>query len=246
MNIIKELPFPTFIIDQSFNVLELSASAEKVFGDIQCFTDIMDEGSHAKKRRLLGDDLLNSIEITLKTEENSYELFAVSITWKDDKGFLQCYAIGSKLDKIMGVVQEHQNRLATVDFELLSQKELAETQLKQIKQLSAPVIGLSKKVALVPLFGYFDQELISNTEDRLAATLYEQDYTTVIFDFNGIDQITDIGISLFQAFMETLQIMGIQTYIVGVKPMHTHFLKNREVNTSTFLPTLQQAIALLT
>lgn len=246
MNIIKELPFPTLVIDRLFHVLEISTSAKRVFGDIQSFTDILDEGSYGKKQRLLEDDLYKSIEVTLKTEDNSYELFAVSITWKEDKGFLQCYAIGHKLEKIMAVVQEHQNRLATVDFELLSQKELAESQLKQIKQLSAPVIGLSKKVALVPLFGYFDQELISNTEDRLAATLYEQDYTTVIFDFNGIDQITDIGISLFQAFMETLQIMGIQTYIVGVKPMHTHFLKNREVNTSTYLPTLQQAIALLT
>lgn len=246
MNIIKSMPFPTFVVNRSFEIKEMSQSATNIFGHVHYFEDILDVGSHTKKQRMLEHNPDKPIEITLKTRKETQELFAVSINWTENDGIIQCMEIGSKLDKIMDIVQQHQNRLATVDFELLAQKEVAENHLKQIKQLSAPLIPLSNKVALVPLFGQFDQDLIANSEDRLAAELYEEDFTKVVFDFNGIDKISDFGITRFQAFIETLQIMGIRAYIVGLKPQHTSFLKNRQSNNATYMTTLKEAISILT
>lgn len=246
MNIIKSLPFPAFVVDRSFEILDMSQTAREVFGDVNYFVDLMNIGSQSKRDRMLAQSLDKPIELTLKTKKDLQELFAVSITWEHDKGILQCFEIGSKLDKIMAIVQKHENRLAHVDFELLSQKELAESHLKQIKQLSAPLIPVANHVGLVPLFGQFDQDLIANSEDRLAIELYEHDITKAVFDFNGIDQISEYGINSFKAFVETLQIMGIETYIVGLKPHHTIFMKDNHSKTATYLTTLKEAISLLT
>ncbi|MGB3259266.1 STAS domain-containing protein [Paenisporosarcina sp.] len=246
MNIIKSLPFPAFVVDRSFEILDMSQTARQVFGDVNYFVDLMNIGSQSKRDRMLAQTLDKPIELTLKTKRDLQELFAVSITWEQEIGILQCFEIGSKLDKIMAIVQKHENRLAHVDFELLSQKELAESHLKQIKQLSAPLIPVANNVGLVPLFGQFDQDLISNSEDRLAIELYEHDITKVVFDFNGIDQISEYGINSFKAFVETLQIMGIETYIVGLKPHHTIFMKDNHSKTATYLTTLKEAISFLT
>lgn len=246
MNFIKLLPFPAFVVDHSLDVIDMSDTARELFGDTDNFGEIMDVGSQSKKIRLMGEALENPIELTLKTRKHSMVLFAVSVKWGKDEGILQCFEMDNKLENIMRIVQEHQERLAQVDFELLAQKELAESHLKQIKTLSAPLIPLSEKVALVPLFGHCDVELIANSKNRLATELYEKDLVEVVFDFNGIDQFNDDGIDLFQAFVETLYIMGVHSYIVGIKPQHTRFLVNREHHTATYLPTLKDAIALLT
>lgn len=243
---ISSLPFPTLIVDRMLHIKGMSQSALRLFGSVTQFSDVLDAGSMLKRQRLLDETLTDPIEMNLKTNKDEQELFAVSVTWSGEEGIIQCFGLGNKIEKIMTVVQEHQNRLAHVDFELLSQKEVAEKQLVQIKRLSAPIIPLSKHVALVPLFGHLDQDLIVNTQERLSAELYERNFTIVVFDFNGIEVITDFGMNQFQELIETFQIMGIQPYIVGIKPKHTGLLKHYERGLTTYLTTLQEAISLLT
>ena len=243
---ISSLPFPTLIVDRLLHIKGMSESALRLFGNVKQFSDVLDAGSIAKHQRLLDETLKEPIEMNLKTSKDEQELFAVSVTWSGEEGIIQCYGLGNKIEKIMTVVQEHQNRLAHVDFELLSQKEVAEKQLVEIKKLSAPIIPLSKHVALVPLFGHLDQDLISSSQERLSSELYERNFTIVVFDFNGIEIITDFGINQFQELIETFQIMGIQPYVVGIKPKHTSLLKYSERGITTYLTTLQEAISLLT
>lgn len=246
MVFIKDLPFPTLVVDRMLHIKEMSNSALQLLGPTKQFSDILDAGSLKKQKRLLDETINEPIELTLKTRKDHQVLFSVAITWNDKVGTIQLYELGDKIEQIMTVVQQHQNRLAHVDFELLSQKEIAEKQLVQIKQLSAPIIPLSKNVALVPLFGHLDDDLILNTQNRLTSEIYERHLTSIIFDFNGIDQITKLGIERFQEIIETLLVMGAQPYLVGIKPEHTNFLKNHERIQATYFPTLEEAISLLT
>ncbi|AYC30662.1 STAS domain-containing protein [Paenisporosarcina cavernae] len=242
---IYNMPFPTLLIDPAFEVLEMSNSARQLFGDIHYFSDILDEGSFTKQQRLLSISPGATIEMALDTLDEKHVLFAIGIVWEKEKGFLQCFEIGPKMERILHQVLEHQDRLASIDFELLAQKELAETQLTKIKELSAPVILLTKNVAFVPLFGVIDHDMIHQTKSRLSQELYDQQVVSIIFDFNGVHEITESGVRELLDVIEIVRVMGLVPYITGIKPQHAKLLANRDLDLGTVIPSLQEALRIL-
>lgn len=246
MNTINKLPFPALRVNRLLEISEMSDTAYELFGPVADFGSIVDVGSQDKTIRLINETVLQPIELVLKTKKRQMELFAVSIYWHGNDGLMQCFKIGNKLESIMKMVQQHQERLARVDFELLEQKEMAERHLNHIIELSAPLIPLSDDVALVPLFGNLDAELIETNSSRLTAQLYEHDFKEIVFDLNGIDQIHEMASPYFHAFLETIHLMGIHTNIVGVKPQHARLLKDHQYPDTAFLISLKNALEVLT
>ncbi|WP_342767236.1 STAS domain-containing protein [Bacillus taeanensis] len=224
---IKYFPQPCFKINRNFDILDQSDEAKYAFKPALNFLDLVDSESIMKaKKILLQDYLLQDIELFLNTNASPLSLFDCSIKWHDDAGYLICVEQDSRLNELSILVQQHQQRLAKTDFELLEKKEQLETSLKQIKQLSAPFIKLLNGIGFVPFFGNLDEELIKQNEQSIQKACYEETYEKVLFDFSGIDKLTEQGVEKFVTLIKGLHVMGVDSYVIGVKPNHAFYLKN--------------------
>ncbi|WP_158023563.1 STAS domain-containing protein [Domibacillus antri] len=131
-------------------------------------------------------------------------------------------------------------------------KELAE--YKQIvKDLSVPIIpSIVPETILVPITGKLSHERFEMIISKLLTSCYEQEVETVIMDFTAIskNEIVETGIlgQSIDNLVSSLQLMGVDTFLVGFTPSFTHELSrtglkvNKELN--TFL-TFRSAIQFL-
>lgn len=257
MSAIKYLPQPYFLIDQDFQIIRFSDRSTEVFNIHNSFLDLVDWESKSKAEYLLGNAKKRSEgELIMKTKESPYALVDVSIIWEGNEGHVICLEKDHRLAELESLVEKHRLRLAETNLELLEKKEQVEKTLLEIKSLSCPFIKLTKKAALVPLFGNLDAELIRQNEERVLQKSQDEGYEEILFDFNGVGELTDDGVETFISLVKELQIMGLLPSIIGIKPNHAFYLnrtnskldvpflnslskafknlyKNQQINTST-------------
>lgn len=95
---------------------------------------------------------------------------------------------------------------------------------------------------MVPIFGNLDEELISQNEKRVLDKAQQGGYLEVLFDYNGVGDLTNEGVEAFAALVKELQLMGLQPCIIGIKPNHAFYLNNSEaVPDVPFLNSLSKA-----
>ncbi|KOO47646.1 STAS domain-containing protein [Priestia koreensis] len=251
MSMLEYVPVPYFLVDTDFNILEWSVQSGHVFQPAANFLDLVDTFSKDKAKKFLAtrssdsaelsvdqphekDTLIQhrgqaiqKVEIVLKTNSSPYSLFECHIQWDNDIGHLVCIQQDERIQELTTLVQRHRKRLAETDFELLQQKEQLEDSLKRIKQLSASFIKLSPSVGLVPLFGDLDRQLVDENTKVLQECVYDGHYTTLLFDFGGLAELTSEGIHAFAEFMKSFYLMGVTCYVIGMRPPHTQSLRNR-------------------
>jgi rsbT co-antagonist protein RsbR len=232
MSDLKHLPLPYFLIDIEYNILAYSAASEDVFSVGKKFLELVDWESHKKIKTLFEHkDSKAEGELIMKTKFSPYALFDISVNWHEDRGHVICIEKDHRLSELENIVQKHRVRLAETDLELLEKKEQVEKSLLEIKSLSCPFIKLTKTSALVPLFGNLDEKLIGQNEDRVLNQSQEGGYQEILFDLNGVGELTIEGVEAFISLVKELQVMGLQPSIIGVKPHHAFFL-----NHSTAVP----------
>lgn len=243
MSDLKYSPQPYFLIDRDYNILEFSHISSEIFTISDKFLDLVDWESHGKTKIILGNkESRASGELTMKTKESPYALFDISVNWNEDTAHVICIEKDHRLMELESVVEKHRKRLADTNFELLEKKELVEKTLVEIKSLSCPFIKLTKRTALVPLFGNLDNELISQNEKRILEKSQEGDYQEVLLDFNGVGNLTIDGVEAFVSLVKELQLMGLQPCIIGIKPNHAFYLNNsKSVPDVPFLNSLSKA-----
>ncbi|BFJ00651.1 hypothetical protein MMB68_07505 [Priestia sp. Y58] len=251
MSMLEYVPVPYFLVDTEFNILEWSQQSGHLFKPSANFLDLVDVFSQEKARKFLSlrqkdsrelsvdephdeqtlvqsrGQAIQKVELVMQTNDSPYSLFECLIQWDGDVGHLVCIRQDERIQELTSLVQDHRKRLADTDFELLEQKERLEKSLQKIKQLSASFIKLSSKVGLIPLFGDLDTALVAENTSILQNFAHEGNYTTLLFDFGGLDILTTEGIQAFAGFMQSFYLMGITCYIIGMKPHHTAALKNR-------------------
>ncbi len=230
MSDLKYLPLPYFLIDAEYNILANSAASEGIFSVGKNFLELVDWESHNKMKSLFVDKV-NKVEgeLIMKTKYSPYALFDININWHEHKGHIICIEKDHRLSELETIVEKHRIRLAATDLELLEKKEQVEKSLLEIKSLSCPFIKLTKSSALVPLFGNLDDELIRQNEGRVLNDSLEGGYQEVLFDLNGVGELTLGGVEAFVSLVTELQLMGLKPSIIGVKPNHAFFLNHLTV-----------------
>ena len=240
---LKFLPQPYFLIDLDYNILDFSQVSSELFYIRKNFLDLVDRESQGKTKNILGNlEGRSEGELIMKTKESPYALFDLSVNWNDGRGHIICIEKDHRLIELESIVEKHRTRLAATNLELLEKKELVEKTLFEIKSLSCPFIKLTKSTALVPLFGNLDSELISQNEKRVLENSQAGGYQEVLFDFNGVGNLTSEGVEAFVALVKELQVMGLHPCIIGIKPNQAFYLNNsKTVPDVPFLNTLSKA-----
>ena len=243
MSDLKYSPQPYFLLDRDYNILEFSQIGSEIFSIGDKFLDLVDWESHGKTKTILGKKESRAEgELIMKTKESPYALFDISVNWNGDNGHVICIEKDHRLAELESIVQKHRKRLAETNIELLEKKELVEKTLFEIKSLSCPFIKLTKSAALVPLFGNLDDELISQNEKRVLDKSQQGGYLEVLFDFNGVGDLTNEGVEAFVSLVKELQLMGLQPCIIGIKPNHAFYLNNsKTIPDVPFLNSLSKA-----
>lgn len=225
MSAIKFLPQPYFLIDRDFKILGYSNKSTEVFVIGNSFLELIDWESRSKAERLLGKPYKRADgELIMKTKESPYALVDISINWEGNEGHVICMEKDHRLAELESIVEKHRLRLAETNLELLEKKEQVEKTLFEIKNLSCPFIKLTKNAALLPLFGNLDAELISQNEGRVIQKAQDGGYDEILFDFNGVGELTHEGVESFISLIKELQIMGLHPSIIGIKPNHALYL----------------------
>ncbi|MEH7885064.1 hypothetical protein V7654_12180 [Bacillus sp. JJ1609] len=179
----------------------------------------------------------------MKTKESPYALVDISINWEGNEGHVICIEKDHRLAELESIVEKHRLRLAETNLELLEKKEQVEKTLFEIKNLSCPFIKLTKNAALVPLFGNLDAELISQNEGRVLQKALDGGYDEILFDFNGVGELTNDGVESFISLINELQIMGLHPSIIGIKPNHALYLNRTNSKLDVpFLNSLSKAL----
>ncbi|WLR56914.1 STAS domain-containing protein [Mesobacillus subterraneus] len=244
MSDLKYLPQPYFLVDREYNIHDFSQVSSEIFYISKNFLDLVDRESQGKTKNILGNKESRAEgELTMITKNSPYALFDISVNWNGDSGHIICIEKDHRLMELESMVDKHRKRLSDTNLELLEKKELVEKTLFEIKSLSCPFIKLTNSTALVPLFGNLDVELIRQNEQRVLEKSQEGDYKEVLFDFNGVGNLTIEGVEAFVSLVNELQLMGLQPCIIGIKPNHAFYLNNsKAVPDVPFLNTLSKAL----
>lgn len=231
MSDIKYLPLPYFLIDSDLKILAFSDISKEVFGFQKSLLDLVDMESKMKAENLLCKENGRAEgELIMMTRNSPYALVHVSVNWNGDEGHIICQQKDHRLSELESIVEKHRVRLAETNLELLEKKEQVEKNLLDIWNLSCPFIKLTKSAALVPLFGNLDEELIRHNEQRILTKAEEGGYEEILFDFNGVGNITNEGVEAFISIVTSLQIMGLFPSIIGIKPDHAFYLNRSSSN----------------
>ncbi|MCQ6267306.1 hypothetical protein M1K46_16845 [Fictibacillus sp. WQ 8-8] len=232
---IKHMPIPYFEIDKEMNILAQSDKSVETFCNKGNFLDIVDLESREKALIfLVSKKRQQEIELVLQTAHSPYSLFSCSIHWNEGIGYLVCIEQTDKLKNLESKIEKQCKRLAETNFELLEQKEQLEQSLKRILELSAHFIKLSDSVGLVPLTGELNPELIRENHLTLTNIAHDGKFTMVFFDFSSVGKLTSEGIESFSQLIHSLNLVGVICYVIGLKPEHAVYLKNKGLNKKTY------------
>ncbi|RAS71723.1 hypothetical protein [Priestia endophytica] len=225
MSVSQYLPHPYFHVKHDFTILSQSAQSNDVFPHADNFLELVDSGSKSKALSILSEfNRMAACELTMRTLYSPYALMDVSIHWHSGEGHVFCIEKDTRLTELESLVSQHRARLAETNMELLDKKEALEQALIEVKKLSSPLIEITKKEALVPLFGDLDSALIEHNETPLLAKIFEEEYDVIHFDFSGVGEISEEGVSKFINLLQKLDLMGVVPSVVAIKPNHAIYL----------------------
>ncbi|MDN4523113.1 hypothetical protein [Fictibacillus fluitans] len=232
---IKHMPIPYFEIDEQLNILSRSDKSCETFTTKENFLDLVDLESREKAIFLLvSEKLTHEIELVLQTLNSPYSLFSCSINWDDGVGHLVCIEQTGKLKALESKVEQQCKRLAETDFELLEQKEQLEQSLKRVLELSANFIRLSEHAGLVPLTGELSPQLIQENHLSLTNAAHKGEFSIVFFDFSNLGKLTTDGLTSLKELIHSLNLVGVVCYVIGLKPSHASYLKNKDIYDKTY------------
>ncbi|MCD7036508.1 STAS domain-containing protein [Metabacillus sp. GX 13764] len=220
----RNFPLPYFQITEEFEIVDYSGEAEEQFEIQSSFMDLLDAGSRRKAVNVLQTRQKGETELAMVTKDGSLNTFRINFKWDGAEAGLICSPQDSHMENLLGKIEQQQKRLAETDLELLFKKEELEESLLRITELSGPVIYLSEKLVLIPLFGDLDSALLGENRSRIASSLNSSSAEKAIIDFSAVGKVTDEGAGHAADFLTECKLMGIQPYFSGLKPAHAFAL----------------------
>ncbi|ALC91244.1 hypothetical protein AM500_16670 [Bacillus sp. FJAT-18017] len=222
------LPVPYFKFNKEAEILNFSDEAHILFDlDGKQFYQLVDEDSQNKLYTFIfSKEKADGIELNMKTRNNPLVLFKLKSKWDAD-GFCHLIALPSSEEnlELEAKLDALQERLLHTDFELFEKKEQLMETMARLNQLSGPFIPISENLAFVPLFGDLTGEKIAAIMDHTVRNVYEGDFETILFDFNGTGNLTPDGVTSLLELFKMLTYMGpSEIKVIGLHPRHANEL----------------------
>lgn len=92
------------------------------------------------------------------------------------------------------------------------------SQATLIKELSAPVISLTKEVGLLPLIGEIDTTRAKGLMESTLTQSIDARINTLIVDLSGVVMVDTMVAHQIFKLMDALKLLGVQTIVTGIRP----------------------------
>lgn len=242
-----DMPLPAFRLTEKLSVVSCSEEARRLFGEVSSFLDIVDEASVKKVKLILASESSSEkFELNLIAQPGKLILADVFAKW--DSQFSLSVILVPKDGQLAGIAKQLgqlRARLQETDYDLFLEKERTADLLQQVQELSAPCIQLDNSRLLIPLFGELSREKVEAASSRLLENIYQLNAEMVILDFTAMTKITGQGLISLEALLQTFCLMGTESIICGVKPLHAKKLHHLQSRLSMkFVSSLQEVMAI--
>lgn len=92
------------------------------------------------------------------------------------------------------------------------------SQASLIKELSAPVITLTKEVGLLPLIGEIDTTRAKGLMESTLTQSIDAKINTLILDLSGVVMVDTMVAHQIFKLMDALKMIGVKTIVTGIRP----------------------------
>jgi rsbT co-antagonist protein RsbR len=92
------------------------------------------------------------------------------------------------------------------------------SQASLIKELSAPVITLTKEIGLLPLIGEIDTTRARGLMETTLTQSIDAKINTLILDLSGVVMVDTMVAHQIFKLMDALKLIGVQTIVTGIRP----------------------------
>lgn len=122
-------------------------------------------------------------------------------TWEKKINYTLDYVFETFIIVFMGILM---NRLAS--------------QATLIKELSAPVISLTKEVGLLPLIGEIDTTRAKGLMESTLTQSIDSRINTLIVDLSGVVMVDTMVAHQIFKLMDALNLLGVRSIVTGIRP----------------------------
>ena len=99
-----------------------------------------------------------------------------------------------------------------------------------VETLSAPLIPVTERVAIVPLVGTVDRERVQHIRQNLLHGIEQQRARAVLIDLTGVAEITPQAIEPFTQVIAAMEMMGCRVVLTGINAHIARTLIEHEVH----------------
>ncbi|WP_226641739.1 STAS domain-containing protein [Mesobacillus subterraneus] len=92
------------------------------------------------------------------------------------------------------------------------------SQATLIKELSAPVISLTKEVGLLPLIGEIDTTRAKSLMESTLTQSIDEGINTLIVDLSGVVMVDTMVAHQIFKLMDALNLLGVRSIVTGIRP----------------------------
>lgn len=144
--------------------------------------------------------------------------------------------------------EDRVNRLETLHRtsteELEAQVALAREQEQALRELSTPILRLSKGVIALPVIGRVDSERANVMMSKLLGELSERQAKHAILDLTGVSEIDEETANHLLRIVSAARLLGAEVLLTGLRGEVARMMVGLELDSSrmTTLPTVEEAL----
>ncbi|WP_172656728.1 STAS domain-containing protein [Domibacillus robiginosus] len=87
-----------------------------------------------------------------------------------------------------------------------------------IEEIDAPIIPISKRIAVLPLIGAMDEKRAKSLLESIPVKCTEKQVSYLVMDFSGMKVIDTFVANQLFSLTQSLQLLGIQSVVSGMRP----------------------------
>jgi rsbT co-antagonist protein RsbR len=191
----------------------------------------------------LAQQLTDSITQALQSQEPL--MLEYTLPFKDALHYFEARISPIDDDTVMALVRDAtEQKQATAEREAL-QQQLIDAQRNALRELSTPLIPISRDVVIMPLIGTIDSQRAQQVMEALLDGVAQHQARLVILDITGVAVVdTQVAQTFIQA-AQAVRLLGAQVMLTGIQPQIAQTLVHLGVDLSGIITrgSLQSGIA---
>ncbi|WP_437963305.1 PAS domain-containing protein [Sorangium sp. So ce260] len=153
---------------------------------------------------------------------------------------------GGRAEAILSLTDITELRQRQEEERLLREREIAlEAQVRALRELSTPIVPISRRAVVVPLVGEFDARRSESMRSALLAGIVARGTRTAILDVTGVPRMDEQMAAELERTAGAVQLLGADPVLTGLGPEAAQQLVALGISLAglrTFL-TLQEGVA---